>query len=171
MDHGYFFAWATVYTFWYHPMANTPGHLVGFFYMFLLLLQGSLFLTRIHVNKYWTIVQEVAVLFHARLVAVYQGNNLWQMFFFGFAGIFVITQMHGLRLPNWAKWLVLACYLAGALLVYNARGWNREYELIGIPLIEYAGVFLLALIFGLILRLSGKRQVQKELSETRQEPA
>ena len=57
--HGYFFAWATIYTFWYHPMDNTTGHLIGFFYMFLLLLQGSLFLTRIHVNKYWTVVQEV----------------------------------------------------------------------------------------------------------------
>ena len=49
--HGYVFAWATVYTFWYHPMENTAGHLIGFFYMFLLLLQGSLFLTRIHINK------------------------------------------------------------------------------------------------------------------------
>ena len=73
--HGYFFAWASVYTFWYHPMANTPGHLVGFMYMFLLLLQGSLFLTRLHVNKVWTAVQEVAVLFHGTLVAVYQGNG------------------------------------------------------------------------------------------------
>ena len=53
--HGYLFAWATVYTFWYHPMENTPGHLVGFLYMFLLLLQGSLFLTRIHLNKWWTL--------------------------------------------------------------------------------------------------------------------
>jgi hypothetical protein len=28
-------------------MENTWGHLVGFFYMFLLMLQGSLFFTRI----------------------------------------------------------------------------------------------------------------------------
>src|SRR6185503_9106697 len=34
--HGYFFAWAAVYTFWYHPMVSTPGHLVGFMYMFML---------------------------------------------------------------------------------------------------------------------------------------
>ncbi len=62
--HGYVFAWATIYTFWYHPMENTPGHLIGFLYMFLLLLQGSLFLTRIHLNKYWMVVQEVSVGFH-----------------------------------------------------------------------------------------------------------
>lgn len=120
--HGYYFAWATIYTFWYHPMENTPGHLVGFFYMFLLLLQGSLFLTRIHTNRYWTVVQEVTVAFHGALVAVYQGNNMWPMFFFGFAGIFVLTQMHGLRLPNWTKALIFVAYLAGAVLVYSGRG-------------------------------------------------
>ena len=53
--HGYLFSWAAIYTFWYHPMLNTPGHLVGFFYMFLLLLQGSLFLTRAHINRVWTL--------------------------------------------------------------------------------------------------------------------
>jgi hypothetical protein len=159
--HGYYFAWATVYTFWYHPMENTPGHLVGLFYMFLLLLQGSLFLTRIHVNKYWTVVQEVAVLIHGTLVAVYQGNGIWPMFFFGFAGIFVLTQMHGLRLRNWAKWVIFAAYLVGAVLVYNVRGWNKAYELISIPLIEYLGVVVMALIFGLGLRLFGKRQQKK----------
>jgi len=29
--HGYLFSWAAVYTFWYHPMLNTSGHLIGFF--------------------------------------------------------------------------------------------------------------------------------------------
>ncbi len=28
-NHGYIFAWATIYTFWYHPMENTNGHLIG----------------------------------------------------------------------------------------------------------------------------------------------
>ncbi|MFD7659563.1 hypothetical protein ACFV4N_36785, partial [Actinosynnema sp. NPDC059797] len=30
--HGYLFSWAAVYTFWYHPMESTSGHLIGFFY-------------------------------------------------------------------------------------------------------------------------------------------
>ena len=34
--HGYYFSWAIIYTFWYHPIELTPGHLLGFFYMFLL---------------------------------------------------------------------------------------------------------------------------------------
>jgi hypothetical protein len=50
--HGYFFARATIYTFWYHPIEPTSGHIIGFFYMFLLLLQGSLFFTRIHTNRW-----------------------------------------------------------------------------------------------------------------------
>jgi len=158
--HGYFFAWATIYTFWYHPMENTPGHLVGFFYMFLLLLQGSLFLTRIHINRWWMVVQEVMVAIHGTLVAVYQGNGMWPMFFFGFTGLFVITQMHGLRLPNWARWVILVGYLATTATVYSQLGWARVNEIIRIPLIEYLGVFILAGLFGLGLWIYRKLQPQ-----------
>ncbi len=28
--HGYYFAWAIIYTFWYHPTVSTSGHLIGF---------------------------------------------------------------------------------------------------------------------------------------------
>src|SRR5262249_39192269 len=86
--HGYYFSWAIIYTFWYHPMENTAGHLIGFFYMFLLLLQSSLFFTGVHINKYWTFTQEILVLAHGTMVAIVNGNNLWPMFFFGFGGIF-----------------------------------------------------------------------------------
>ena len=72
--HGYVFAWATVYTFWYHPMESTFSHLGGFFYMFLLLLQGSLMTTRIHTNRVWMLVQEITVLFHGTLVALMQAR-------------------------------------------------------------------------------------------------
>jgi hypothetical protein len=154
--HGYYFAWATIYTFWYHPMESTPGHLVGFLYMFLLMLQGSLFFTRVHVNRYWTFTQEIGVLAHGTIVAVMQANGLWPMFFFGFAGMFIITQMHGLKLPGWAKWGFIAAFSGAALLVYSGRGVNKLDEIIRIPLIEYLSVALLALIFWLGLRISGR---------------
>jgi hypothetical protein len=142
--HGYFFAWAIVYTFWYHPMEATSGHLVGFFYTFLLMLQGSLFFTRIHVNRYWMFVMEITVLAHGTLVAIVQGNGIWPMFFFGFAGIFVITQMWGLGLKAWMRWGLLLAYIGGIVIVYSSRGLNRLWEPLAIPLIDYAGVLILA---------------------------
>lgn len=146
--HGYLFAWAAVYTFWYHPMENTIGHLIGFLYMFFLLLQGSLFLTRIHVNRWWMVVQEVIVLFHGTLVAIYQGNGIWPMFAFGFAGIFVITQMHGLGLKLWQKGVILALYSGAVLFTYSQLGWGRLNEIVRIPVIEYLGVFVMAGLVG-----------------------
>lgn len=147
--HGYLFAWATVYTFWYHPMVFTTGHIVGFFYMFLLLLQGSLFLTRIHINRWWMFFQEALVLVHATIVAVMQGGQIWPMFAFGFGGVFVITQMHGLGLNRWIKYSVLLTFIIGVGMVYNQRGWNQLNEIIRIPLIDYLLVFVLAGILGL----------------------
>lgn len=151
--HGYVFAWATVYTLWYHPMESSLGHLIGFLYMFLLLLQGSLFYTRVHTNRWWMAVQEVTVLFHGTLVAVMQGNGLWPMFFFGFGGLFVITQMHGLRLSKWATWAILAAYVGGVVVTYSQFGWVRINEIVRIPIIEYALALLLAGLIALGLRI------------------
>jgi hypothetical protein len=142
--HGYFFAWAAIYTFWFHPMVSTPGHLIGFVYMFLLMLQGSLMYTRVHTNRYWTVTLELMVLVHGTLVAVAQGAGLWPMFFFGFGAIFVITQMHGLGLRLWAKLAILFGYSAAVIAVYNQLGWARLNEIIRIPVIDYLAVLLLA---------------------------
>ncbi len=146
--HGYFFAWAVVYTFWYHPAEATVGHLWGFFYTLLLLLQSSLMFTRVHVNRYWTFFLEFTVLVHGTLVAVMQGNGIWPMFLFGFGGIFVVTQMHGLRLSRLARSGLVGLYVAAVLYVYNSRGWDKLNEVVRIPLIDYLAVVILALIFG-----------------------
>ncbi len=163
--HGYFFAWAIIYTFWYHPMETTPGHLMGFFYTFLLLLQGSLFLTRIHVNKWWMFMQEIIVLAHGTIVAIIQGNNMWPMFFFGFFGIFIITQMHGLGLSRWVRWLFFGGYVAGALIVfsqiYTNRPFDKIWQLAAIPAIDYLALVVMALLFAIGIwvydRLRGKQ--------------
>jgi hypothetical protein len=146
--HGYFFSWAIVYTFWYHPMEATSGHLIGFLYMFLLMLQGSLFFTRVHVNRWWTLTQEVLVLAHGTLVAVMQGNNLWPMFAFGFGGLFILTQMHGVPLSRRVRVLILGLYVAAAGFIYAQRGWANLNEIIRIPLIDYLGVLILAGLIG-----------------------
>lgn len=153
--HGYYFAWATIYTFWYHPAVSTPGHLWGFFYMFLLLLQGSLFFTRVHVNKYWTFVQEFTVLVHGTIVAVFQGNGLWPMFAYGFGAIFILTQLYGLGLRAWQRWAFMGVYVASALYVYNGRLIQGLLEIIRIPAIDYILVVVLAGIFWGIVKLLG----------------
>ncbi len=159
--HGYVFSWAIIYTFWYHPTENTQGHLIGFLYMFLLMLQSSLFLTRLHVNKFWMVTQEVTVAIHGTLVAMQQGNNIWPMFFFGFLAIFLITQMWGLGLSRaWQLGLTLL-FAALATAVYWGRPLAFISEVVRIPLIEYLSVFVLALLIIGPLKLWQRRQAKR----------
>jgi len=133
--------------------------------MFLLLLQGSLFFTRIHINRWWTLAQEVTVLAHGALVAVMQGNRLWTMFAFGFGGIFVITQMHGLGLSRWIRWLILAMYIGAALVIYGLRDITMIHQILWIPIIEYLGVLLLAGLFGAGLWVAGRVKGRQKTQE------
>lgn len=142
--HGYIFSWAVIYTFWYHPMETTAGHLWGFLYTFLLLLQGSLFFTRVHVNKWWGFALETMVLFHGAIVALVAGNGLWQMFFFGFAGVVVVSTMHGLGLPRWVRLTIVGLYAAAALAVYSQIGLTKIHQVTWIPLTYYVVLFTVA---------------------------
>lgn len=153
--HGYLFSWAAVYTFWFHPMESTSGHLIGFVYMFFLLLQGSLFFTRAHTDRWWTLTLEVLVVVHGTLVAVMNTgpDGLWPMFLFGFLGVFVITQMHGLGLKKPTRWVLVVAYLAAATAVYSTRSLADLGEIVRIPLIEYLVVAVLAFLTWLGLRV------------------
>jgi hypothetical protein len=161
--HGYVFSWAIVYTFWFHPMVSTQGHLIGFFYMFMLLIQSSLFFTTLHVNKFWTFILEFTVLPHGVLVALQQGNNLWPMFLFGFAGLVLLTQLHGIGLSTRAKWFIIGAFIAANLLVYGVMfsvTWQIFLrDLTAIPIIEYGSVFVLYALF--MLSLGGVRLWQR----------
>lgn len=149
--HGYFFAWAIVYTFWYHPAVSTEGHLWGFFYTTLLLVQSSLFFSRAHLNRLWTFFLEATVLIHGALVAVGQGNGIWPMFAFGFGGLIVMTQMHGLGLSRWVRAIVVAVYAGLVTWVYTDRGWGNLNEIVRIPFIEVLAALVLAGVFAAAL--------------------
>lgn len=135
--HGYYFAWAVTYTYWFHPMETTLGHLLGFLYTFFLMIQGALVFTRVHTNRWWTLVLEVSVLVHGTTVALVAGQEFWPMFFFGFAGVFVITQMHGLGLSRIVRAGFVAAYALAIVLIYSERGWQHLNEVIRIPAIDY----------------------------------
>ena len=159
--HGYLFSWAIIYTFWFHPMVAEGQHLIGFLYMFLLMLQGSLFFTRIHLNKWWMVVQEVTVLFHGTLVAILH-QQAWPMFFFGFFGLFIVTQMFGLGLKKWQRWVFLAVYVGSMIVIYSLRGWSTAYEVVFIPLGEYALVFVMAGVIWLLMKGIRRQQTHQQ---------
>ncbi|MGH1367065.1 MAG: hypothetical protein ACRBCL_00505 [Maritimibacter sp.] len=164
--HGYYFAWAVTFTYWYHPMELTAGHLAGFFYTFLLFIQAAFIFTRVHTNRWWTFALEGAVLIHGVIVALVAGQDFWTMFLFGFLVILVVTQMHGLGLKRWIRWAIGLGAVASILWVYRGedwgaqfglqwggeggRGWGAVHEVLRIPVIDYVLVFMIA---GLVLLL------------------
>ncbi|HUI87415.1 MAG TPA: hypothetical protein VLX61_01695 [Anaerolineales bacterium] len=150
--HGYFFAWATIYTFWYHPAEGTWGHLLGFFYMFMLFAQSALIFNRAHINTWWTFFLEFFVLIHGTMVAILQGNNMWPMFTFGFGAMLVLTQMYGLGLNTWTKRALAIGFIIITVATYTFMGrldqWN---EVIRIPVLDYMVIFLL---YGIYLAIN-----------------
>lgn len=154
--HGYYIAWALVYTFWFHPMTGTMGHLVGFFYMFMLLGQGLLMYTRLHVNLRWSAVLEALVLIHGSTVAfVGQQSPLWVMFMSGFGFMFIASQLWGLRLPKAVNWILTGLFAAVVLVLYSGllggagplfvHNFTQIHQVLWIPLTLYGlvPVFLL----------------------------
>jgi hypothetical protein len=92
---------------------------------------------------------------HGTMVAVFQGNNLWRMFAFGFAAMFVVTQMHGLNLSRLTRWLIGLGYATAAIFVYSTD-WSGLNEIIRIPFIEYLVAFILAGLIALGLWISDR---------------
>jgi hypothetical protein len=153
--HGYYFSWAIIYTFWYHPVELTQGHLAGFAYMFLLFLQGSLFFTRYHINRWWTMSLELLFVVHGAFVAYFimqkDQPGAWAMFFFGGVTLFLITQMHGLGLSRRGK-LFIALPLAGIMATYYLLNPGTVGLLPRVPMINYIGTILVLIVVWLLLR-------------------
>jgi uncharacterized membrane protein YhdT len=141
--HGYFFAWAIIYTFWYHPTEGTAGHLMGFLYMFMLFVQSALIFNRAHLNKWWTVSLEMFVIVHGTVVALLQGSGLWTMFAFGFGAMLILTQMYGLGLNTWTKRGLVVGFLVLIAAYYSLTGHIAGLnEVIRIPVIDYLFIFL-----------------------------
>ncbi len=155
--HGYLFSWAAIYTFWYHPTEGTWGHLLGFFYMFMLFAQSSLLFNRAHLNKWWTFTLEAFVILHSLVVALLQGNAMWPMFAFGFGAMVVLTQMYGLGLSTWVRRALAVLFVGAAVWVYAAMGrLTALHEIIRIPVLDYAVLFLLYGIYVLVNWIAGR---------------
>ncbi|MBB3094229.1 hypothetical protein FHR83_001881 [Actinoplanes campanulatus] len=162
--HGFLFSWAIIYTFWYHPMVTTSGHLIGFFYMFLLLIQSSLMFTTAHTNRWWTVSLELMVAVHGTLVAVMNSGpgGAWPKFLFGFLAVFVITQMHGLGLGPTTRWLILGGYLALLIFVYAGRGLSTVHEVLRVPMAEYLVMAVLVLLLWPVAAVWQRRRLSRQ---------
>lgn len=174
--HGYAFSFAVIYTFWFHPMVPTWGHLLGFVHVILVMFQGSIMMTRQHLNRRWIFLLEILVLPHAALVAwnqvnTGQPNMLLRMFTFGFLTIFIVTQMHGLGLKPWLKNLFAFGFLLSLVIVYAAtESPFLANEVIRIPLIEYGMVFIMYGLWWLFARLTGGLKAASVTEPTGVEP-
>jgi hypothetical protein len=164
-SHKYIFAWALIYTFWFHPMATDPQLLSGFFYMFLLFTQLMLAWTPLHLDKRWIILLESYVAIHAVIVAAWNsklfgGAEIWPMFFTGFAFMFVFTYMYAARVSRKIYGLVLAIYVAFISWLYLPVpfGFGRSIinleriEFLWIPMILYGLAALFAVLAYLKIR-------------------
>jgi hypothetical protein len=157
-SHQIIFSWALVYTFWFHPMDSSPALLSGFFFMGLLFIQMTLAYTYIHFNKWWVLVVESYVVIHATIVAIAQfvdfniSPPIWPMFLLGFLAMLVFTYIHGLGLPNWIRWSIVAAYFALLIFMYIPQpfGFGREFtyflrfEFLWIPIILFLIAFIAA---------------------------
>ncbi len=153
--HGFVFTFSIVYTFWYHPMINTIGHLVGFLYMYLLFIQLSLVKTKLHTDGKWIVGLEALVALHGASVAYFvQSSDLWAMFLFGFGFIFIFTQIYGLGLPKRIIHLAQIGFIIVILIYYGQTSLTNIHQVLWIPIIEYAHVA----VFYAISRLVKVRQ-------------
>jgi hypothetical protein len=154
--HGLYISWALIYTFWFHPTEGQYGLLIGFLYMFLLLVQLSLANTEVHFSAPWIAALELMVGLHGPAIAIQKmlsgnegdiaGPGIWIMFASGFLFMFAFTGQYSFKLPKWAHRLILAAYAALVVALYSWRGFGRIYEILFIPAALYGGAFALALV-------------------------
>ena len=166
--HGFYIAWAVVFTFWFHPMEGTAGHLLGFLYLFLLMGQMSLARTSWHTKIGWLTFLEVFVAFHGAVVAICAGNGMWPMFFFGFMMMFIVTQVFGIIKSKLAIAGIVASYATLVSIAYSGAlatlftgtpvGWTDIHQITWIPVILYGLVFVLAWLFAGVYALLRKKK-------------
>lgn len=154
--HGYIFSWASVYNFWYHPLEPLPAHLGGMYHTLLIFVQSSLFFTRAHRDPRWTLALELLVLPHAVITTLQNRSGYGPMFVFGFLGMFVLTQMHGLGLSPRTRAAIGATYVGAALAWYGGHGQLRRLpDVLRVPALEYGVVALLILLARVLRALRG----------------
>jgi hypothetical protein len=168
-SHKYIFAWALIYTFWFHPMATDPQLLSGFFYMFLLFTQLMLAWTPLHLDRRWIVLLESYVAIHALIVAAWNtsffgGADMWPMFFSGFAFMFVFTYMYAFKASRKIYGLVTTVYAAFIAWLYLPVPFGLGRSIINLMRVEFLWIpiilYGLAALFALLAYLRIRKQLR-----------
>jgi hypothetical protein len=125
--HAFFFSFAILNDFWYHPFESTAGHMLGILNDILMLWQSIFIYTHSHRNTYWMLILEIIVLPHSGLIAIdrgwWSGNGSAGAFSFGYFIFLLLNQMHGpkMNLSKLQKFFLFLVFLLGLCLTYGLR--------------------------------------------------
>jgi len=158
--HGYYIAWAITYTFWFHPAEGNLGHVTGFFYIFLIMMQGSIFFTRLHTNRVWTFFQESVVVIHAiALSFIIDSTRGMAIFFFGFGAVFLLTTLHGVGLSKRGLYTALGLFVAVlAWYLFATQDYKLTRNIAFTPVALYFFAFLIVGLVHIALMFSTKNK-------------
>jgi hypothetical protein len=155
--HGYIFSWSLVYTFWFHPLEPTAGHLAGTAYLLLYLVQSALIYTPAHLDRRWTTALELLVVVHAVAAAKMNGGRYTPTFLFGFLATGLITQIHNFPVPTHIRRALYVLFGGTAVATMaRRRTLHRLPEVLHVPILEYGVVGLLYAFYLLLRRLNAE---------------
>jgi hypothetical protein len=159
--HGYIFSWSLVYTFWFHPLEPTAGHLAGTAYLLLYLVQSSLLYTQAHLDRRWTTALEMLVVIHAVAAAKMNGGRYTPTFLFGFLATGLISQIHNFAVPEHVRrGLYLLFGGAAVATMARRRSLHRLPDVLHVPILEYGVVGILYGFYLLIRWLRERRSAE-----------
>jgi hypothetical protein len=151
--HAYLASLGMTLTFWFHTFEATLGHLTGLWFIFMLFMQSSLIMQKMHRNRYWTMILEMAIMVHGTTVAYYQGfieGVLAVMFFTSYMTLYGMSLLWGIPAVHdfWTQsnskrlglivgyytWLIAASYF----LYSRLDQLSYIYLLIALPSLYYS---------------------------------
>ncbi|GIQ83587.1 hypothetical protein KIPB_004932 [Kipferlia bialata] len=165
--HAYPFLFGVIFTFWYHPTEFSASFLLGFAHTSLLMLQGSLCLTRVHMIPAFRLTLEAWPTLHGSVVAIQQKGfwteeSVWPMFLFGFGLLLTLTQVY--TLPSLQRQRGVARHAPLGVFCTLGLGWyllgpgginivGMVAEPTRIPFIIIGAAYLTIWLASLVLRL------------------
>ena len=183
--HGYAISWVAVYILWYHPMENTYGHAIGICFAWLILIQGSLMYSKMHLNAWWRFFLQLSVAVYATISAaqatsvetVLRGTRTWPTYIFGYTFVAALTWIFILKvwrkMPNWTRIFPIVIVVGVTAGNYTWITWEdgqpfmRLYEILQIPGLYYIySLFLWVLLQMMFMLYKSQRKRAYQMEDS-----